>query len=125
VANRIEQANQYRLYVIYGGGPDLLRGSGPHTSALEVWNLFYSADVALLESTWFGASEEKVEVLRQRVVALRTLAGAYEAQMRSPVRRRQFFESSQRISQYSRTCFQTMASAILQSFLAAAESRIC
>ncbi|KAJ7860587.1 hypothetical protein B0H14DRAFT_3445992 [Mycena olivaceomarginata] len=87
MANRIGQANQYRLYVIYGGGPDLLRGSGPHASAVQVWNLFYGADMALLESTWFGASVDKVEDLRQRVVALRTLAGAYEAQMRTPVPR--------------------------------------
>lgn len=75
-----------------GGGPDVLRGSGAHTSAVQVGSLFYVADMELLESTWFGASVEKVEDLRQRVVALRTLGVAYDAQMRTAVPRCQYFE---------------------------------
>jgi hypothetical protein len=39
----------------------------------------------LLETTWYGASSEKLDELRQHAAALRTLAVAYEAQTRTGV----------------------------------------
>lgn len=75
--------------MIYGGGPAPLRGSSAATSAVQVWNWFYVAHMELLERTWYGASSEKLDELRQHAAALRTLAVAYEAQTRTAVSRRE------------------------------------
>jgi hypothetical protein len=74
--------------VIYGGGPNPLC-----KSAVEVWNQYYIANTELLERSWSGASLEDLCEHRQRVVALRTMAVAYDAQTHTTPTRRQYFPS--------------------------------
>jgi hypothetical protein len=113
LARSIGQANQFRVYVIYGGGPEPLC-----TSAVELWNLYYVADMELLESSWSGASMEDLSEHRKRLVSLRTLAVAYDAQTRTTPTRCQFFHPSQRTHKYlpKPCCPQAMASTLLQRY---------
>jgi hypothetical protein len=67
------------VHVIYGGGTDVLTGSWPYLSAMELWNMHHIAAMDLLNKSWNGASSDDLDELQQRVVGLRALAVAFGA----------------------------------------------
>ncbi|KAJ7141820.1 hypothetical protein C8R46DRAFT_1233527 [Mycena filopes] len=79
----IGQANRYRKYVIYGDTPGGIERRWQHQrfrSAADVWAHVHRASYDLINASWYFGDRDAVADCQQRVVSLRILACALEAQ---------------------------------------------